>query len=140
MVKKIVLIVSCALMFSIFANAQSFKKTNLGVRVAVSSIEIEIQFYNPSTIRVIKSPAGKQFEKNSLSVIEKPQKTSINVSQTGDELLLSSEKIQVDLNLKNGKISFLTAGRKSMLNEKEDGVEFTDFNDAGNKTYNLRIG
>ena len=39
--------------------------------------------------------------------------------------------------MKNGKISFSTPAGQSLLNEKVKGVEFTDFNDAGNKTYTV---
>ena len=137
MIKKIFLIISLVSVLSVNVDAQEFKKTDFGVKTIVNLIDIEIQFYSPSTVRIIKSPEGMAFEKNSLSVIESPQKSSVIIKQSGNELIVSSEKIQVNLNLKNGKISFLTAGRKPMLNEKEGGVEFTDFNDAGNKTYSV---
>ena len=137
MIKKIFLIISFVSALSINIGAQSYQKTDLGAKAAINSIEIEIQFYNPSTVRILKSPVGKSFEKNSLSVIESPQKSSIKFKQSGNELKLRSEKIQVDLNLKNGKVSFTSPDGKPLLNEKEGGVEFTDFNDAGNKTYSV---
>ncbi|MFZ0454181.1 MAG: TIM-barrel domain-containing protein [Ignavibacteriaceae bacterium] len=117
--------------------AQSYQKTDLGVKTTINSIEVEIQFYNPSTVRILKSPEGKSFEKKSLSVIETPQKVDISIKQDDDELLLKSKNVQVDLNLKNSKISFSTPAGKKLLSEKEDGVAFTDFDDAGNKTYSV---
>jgi alpha-D-xyloside xylohydrolase len=117
--------------------AQTYQKTDRGVRSIINSIEVEIQFYNPSTVRVLKSPQGKTFEKESLSVIETPQKTDFTIKQEADVLFLKSENIQVNLNLKNGKISFSTPKGKTLLNEKIDGVAFTDFNDAGVKTYSV---
>jgi alpha-D-xyloside xylohydrolase len=41
------------------------------------------------------------------------------------------------LNLKNGKISFSALKGETLLSEKERGVIFTDFNDAGVKTYTV---
>jgi len=119
------------------SNAQPYNKTDLGVKSTINSIEVEIQFYNPSTVRILKSPEGKTFTKKSLSVIATPQKTDFSIKQTGDELYLKSESVQVDLNLKNGKISFSTLAGEQLLNEKEKGVVFTDFNDAGVKTYSV---
>ena len=136
--KKILLTIAlivCVLIVT--SNAQSYNKTDLGIKSIINSIQIEIQFYNPSTVRVLKSPEGTTFTKKSLSVIETPQKTDFSIKQIGDELFLQSKKVQVDLNLKNGKISFSTLTGEPLLNEKEKGVVFTDFNDAGVKTYSV---
>jgi alpha-D-xyloside xylohydrolase len=119
------------------AKAQTYQKTDGGVKSIINSIEVEIQFYNPSTVRVLKSPEGKTFDKKSLSVIEIPPKTDFTIKQEDDELFLKSESIQVDLNLKNGTISFSTSKGEALLNEKVNGVTFTDFDDAGVKTYSV---
>jgi alpha-D-xyloside xylohydrolase len=130
-------IVSFVFICFITANAQLYKKTELGIKTKVNSSEIEIQFFNASTVRIVKLPEGKTFDKKSLSVIETPQKTDFSIKQAGDELLLKSENIQVDMNLKSGKISFSTSSNEPLLSEKEEGVGFTDFDDAGAKTYSV---
>jgi alpha-D-xyloside xylohydrolase len=136
--KKIFLtIASLVCVMFVTANAQSYKKTELGTKTTINSIDVEIQFYNPSTVRILKSPEGKTFEKKSLSVIVVPQKTDFSLKQTGDELFLKSKKVQVNLNLKNGKISFSTPTGEPLLTEKEAGAAFTDFNDAGVKTFSV---
>ena len=117
------------------ANAQLFEKTELGIETTINAIDLEIQFYNPSIIRVVKSPSGKTYEKRSLSVIKSPEKTDLNIIQTGDELILKSESIQVALNLQNGKIAFSLANGKTLL--KEQSVKFVEFEDAGVKTYSI---
>ncbi len=119
------------------SNAQSFKKTKLGINTTIHSLNIEIQFYNPSTVRIIKFPEGKAFTKKSLSVIETPHKTAFDMKQNGDNLFLKSEKVLVELNLKDGKISFFTAAEEPLLKEKKDGISFTDFNDAEVKTFTV---
>ena len=53
---------------SLNGEAQDFQKTNYGIKSIINSIEVEIQFYNPSTVRVLKSPEAKTFTKKSLSV------------------------------------------------------------------------
>jgi alpha-D-xyloside xylohydrolase len=135
--KKFLITVLFAFVFVISIKAQTYQKTDLGIKSIINSIEVGIQFYGPSIVRVLKSPEGKAFTKESLSVIKVPQKTAFNIKQAGDELSIKSESIQVTLNLKNGKISFSTPTGESLLSEKEAGVAFTDFNDAGVKTYSL---
>ncbi|MEJ2195280.1 MAG: glycoside hydrolase family 31 protein [Ignavibacteriaceae bacterium] len=137
MTKKIILSIVIAVAQFSCTNAQTYQKTDLGVKSIINSVEVEIQFFNQFTIRVLKSKQGKTFEKESLSVIEIPQKTDFTIKQEGDELLLRGKNIQVGLNLKNGKISFSTLTGEAILNEKVDGVAFTDFNDAGVKTYSV---
>jgi|YelNatPaOPRAMG01_1025707.scaffolds.fasta_scaffold05233_2 alpha-D-xyloside xylohydrolase len=136
--KKIFLIAALSVfILDAASNAQSFKKTKLGIKTTIKSLNVEIQFYNPSTVRIIKFPEDKSFTKKSLSVIEIPHKTVFSIKQSGDDIILKSEKVQVELNLKDGKISFSTSAGVPLLKEKKDGIAFTNFNDAGVKTYSV---
>jgi alpha-D-xyloside xylohydrolase len=119
------------------SRAQSYQKTDLGIKAKINSTEVEVQFYSPSMVRVVKHPEGKTYTKESLSVIKTPEKTAFGVKQNGDILSLKSENLQVVLNLKNGKISFSTLKGKPLFAEKENGATFTDFDDAGVKTYSV---
>ena len=93
------------LAISISGKAQSVQKTDAGIKTIINSVEVEIQFYDKSTVRVLKHPVGKDFTKESLSVIKAPQKTAFKVSQQGDNLSLKSESLRIDLNLKLRSIS-----------------------------------
>lgn len=135
--KTFMTIVLLVCLTSVHAKAQLYQKTDLGVKSAINSIEVEIQFYNSSTIRILKSPIGKTYSKKSLSVIETPQKTEVNIKQVSDELFLKSESIQVSLNFSSGRISFFTPAGEALLSEKARSVAFTDFNDAGVMTYSV---
>ena len=122
---------------SLGIQAQTFQKTDLGFKAKINSIDVEIQLYGPSTVRVLKSPVGKAFTKESLTVIKKPQITKFTVNQQADIVSLKSDKLKVDVNVKSGKISFYSLAGISLLTEKESGATFTDFNDAGSKTYTI---
>ncbi|MFZ2286966.1 MAG: TIM-barrel domain-containing protein [Bacteroidales bacterium] len=113
---------------------QSYSRTDLGVRAAVDEIGIEIQFFSPSTVRVLKWPEGRAFSKESLSVIMTPGKTDLSVRQRGDDLIIRSKSLMVSLDLKSGMISFMTPKSGLLLSETESGARFTDFDDAGTKT------
>jgi len=124
------------LLLSAIVSAQKFENTEFGVRTVINSVQTEIHFYSPSTVRVIKYPIGKEFIKESLSVIKEPEKISISTKKVDDELILSSSKLQVKLNLINGKISYFDKD-VSILTELTNGTSFEDFDDAGTKTYTV---
>ncbi len=137
MKRRTCLLVVLLFLVSVNSEAQNVQRTSYGIKSIINSIDVEIQFYNPSTIRILKSPEGKPFAKKSLSVIETPEKTAFSEKQTGDELVLQSERLQVRLNMKNSKISFSTSTGEPLLREHKEGVAFKDFNDAGVKTYSV---
>lgn len=43
--------------------AQSYQKTSLGIKTQINSTDVEIQFFAPSTVRVLKSLRRKKFHK-----------------------------------------------------------------------------
>jgi len=135
--KKIYLFLALLICHFTHGFSQSWQKTDLGAKTVVNSVGIEIQFYSPSIVRVIKWPEGKNFTKESLSVVKTPEKSVISVKQNGEELVLKSEKQLVSVNLKSGKVSFKAISGQSLLTEKESGTTFTDFNDTGVKTYTV---
>ena len=135
--KKLNLMLSLLLVLSIGTQAQSYQKTNLGIKTKINSTDVEIQFYGPSTVRVLKSPVGKPFTKESLTVVKKPQATKVAISQQGDVISLKSDKLKVDVDIKTGKIAYSTPTGTKLLSEKESGATFSAFNDAGSKTYTI---
>ena len=124
------------IMATVSLSAQGYQNTGKGLKTTLNAVEMEIVFYNPSTVRVIKSPQGWQYTKESLSVIEKPQDVSIRTRQNGNIVSLRSSKIEVRLDLKTGNLSFFTLNGQVLLREKE-GLKFTDFDDAGVKTFSV---
>jgi alpha-D-xyloside xylohydrolase len=99
---------------------------------------VEIRFYGPSTVRVLKSPEGWIYNKESLSVVQAPGQTASRIGQEGESLVLSSDQIRVHLNLTSGLISYSTPQGAPLFSEKEPGARFTDFNDAGVRTFSVR--
>jgi alpha-D-xyloside xylohydrolase len=104
-------------------NAQTYRKTDFGIKATINDVQVELQFYGSSIVRVIKYPIGKSFEKQSLSVVQAPQKITFRVKQQGDELLLKSEKLNISINLKTGKIAYANKATQ-LLTEKDPGAEF----------------
>lgn len=116
--------------------AQDYTKTDGGLKTTLNGVEVEIRYFNPSTVRILKSPKGWDYKKESLSVIEKPQAVKVATSQEGNIVKLKSSNIQVNLNLQSGEIAFFDKKGTPLLKEK-GAPKFTDFNDAGVKTFSV---
>lgn len=135
--RKISQVLTLIVLFAISSQAQTYQKTDRGIKVSIKSTVVEIQFYTPSTVRVLKSPEGTTFTKESLSVVKKPQAIKLAINQKEDVVSLKSDKMKVNLDVKSGNISYSTLAGEKLLSEKEAGEMFTDFNDAGSKTYTI---
>ena len=133
---QINLALTLVLVICLAGKAQTYQKTDFGIKSKINNVQVELQFYGSSVIRVIKYPEGKTFEKQSLSVIQTPQKVAFAVKQQGDELSLKTGKVRVLLNLKSGKVAFANQ-TAPLLTEKEAGATFTAFDDAGVSTYSI---
>lgn len=136
-VKKVILLLSAVFLIT-NARAQTVEKTPQGVSYETNGVTTRIEFYNSGMVRVVKSPAGWKYNKESLVVIAKPGKVKFSVKRENNEVILKSNRIAVNANLTSGKISFTDVKGNVLLNEKTDGVTFTDFDDAGSKTFRVK--
>lgn len=126
------------LLLSISLYSADFQRTKLGVKANVQSMDVEIQFYNPYIIRVIKAQEGGLFKKESLSVIKTPQEVELTVSQQGDIISLRSEFIQANLNVLTGKVWFNDIKGTTLFTEKDYGAQFTPIKDVNKNTFAVR--
>ena len=49
-----------------------YQQTDHGIKADVGTIQVEIQFYSPEIVRVVKYPQGKGGMKESLAVVKTP--------------------------------------------------------------------
>lgn len=119
------------------AMEERYKKTDAGIQAEVNSVAVEVQFFGPSVVRVMKWPAGGLFEKKSLSVVKAPESTPFTVKESGGKVVLKTKALQVVLSLGDGSLQFLSAKGQKLLVEKESGATFADFDDAGEKTFSV---
>lgn len=74
-------------------NAQKFQQTSQGLVTNIRGVDVEVQFYLSSSVRIIKSPADRKYTKESLSVTATPQPVDVTVSQRGNTATLKSKDI-----------------------------------------------
>jgi alpha-D-xyloside xylohydrolase len=134
--KKNLVFVLCFLSGGLLA--QNSGKGIQEVKTNINSMDVEVQFFSPSIVRVVKSPEGKRYKKESLSVVKTPEKVDLTVVEQENIVSMSSSELKVDLNLTTGKIVFLDVNGNQLFAEKDYGTQFTDFNDAGVPSYRVR--
>jgi alpha-D-xyloside xylohydrolase len=116
-------------------SAQSYRKTDSGLRISAGNTTVEVRLYGEDIVRIIKYPAGKLFAKKSLSVIKQEQKTKFSVTENNGFLLLKTKDVQLSINQNNGEITYQLPSEKQLLKENSSG--FKPLNDAGNQTYSV---
>jgi alpha-D-xyloside xylohydrolase len=119
------------------ALSQEYRQTDQGLKTSINKIDLEIQFFTPEIVRVIKSPEGFSYTKKSLSVTKIPEKTALKVSQKNDVLSVSSKSVEVNVNQKTGQIIFCNAAGDPILSEKEAGVKFIPAKDLDKDTFTV---
>ena len=120
------------------ANAQDIKTTESGIKTTINKIDVEVKFYSPSIVRILKSPANSLFETGSFCVVKEPEQLAIKSVNATDNIIISSSEVVVHLNKKTGKVSFFSNTGESLLTEKDYGTQFTPIDDSGKDSYLVR--
>lgn len=118
--------------------AQSFQKTDAGIKAKTQSMQIEVQFYSPEIVRVVKYPEDKTLDKTSLSVVKTADKTDLKIVESPNEVTLTSSKIKVELNLLTGRVRFSDLKGVKLFTEKDYGAQFTPTLDVKKESYLVR--
>lgn len=116
---------------------QKYQRTNHGIKANVQGINVELQFYSPEIIRVIKSLETNTIP-TSFSVLKTPEKTSFSVWEEGSNVTMKSDSLIIKLDLNTGKISYKDRRGVPLLMEKDYGSQFTPMDYAGDQTYLVR--
>jgi alpha-D-xyloside xylohydrolase len=134
--------ITAALMltFSGDLDAQSVQKLPQGISFSTQGMDIKIEYYSPTIVRVFKTPGGKPYDKKSLSVVSKAMKTQVEFSQIGKNTLIKSDSIQVEVNVETGGIYFSDRSGNKLLNDKDYGTQFSPVDDAGTPSFKVRNG
>ena len=133
--KKVLLYVMLFVTVPMMAQ-KAYMQTSNGVRMNNGKVELDVQFLNPATVRVVKSPVGWKYTKESLSVIEQPQKVKLSVGKQGTAIVVRSTSMKVMIEPEEGKVSFYDTKGNVLIKEKS-GARFTDFDDVGTKTFSV---
>ena len=81
----------------------------------VGSTKVQVEFYTPTIVRIVKMPAGTDISNQSLVVTAKPADVKVSTNAT----TASSKELTVKMDPKTGALTFLTAKGKVLLREKD---------------------
>lgn len=131
-------IVGALLLTAASASGQNFQRTETGIKTDVRSMSLEVMFYTPSTVRIVKHPDGTPLSKESYSVVASPVETDFDVAREGDVVSLRSAALTVEVDLNTGKVAYRSPEGSALFTEKDHGTEFSPFDDGGNPTFTVR--
>jgi alpha-D-xyloside xylohydrolase len=117
--------------------SKTYERTDLGLKIHTDSKFVEIQFFTPKIIRVLKYPQDSILAKQSLSVIRKPESVPFQLKEEGHILSLISDAVRVVIDTRTGNVSYTRLDESILLQEKPGSPVFKPFDDAGNPTYSV---
>ena len=136
--RKTGILLAWAMIIAANGTAQNVQRTSQGIKYAAQGMNVSVEFYSPSIVRVYKTPGETASDKESLVVIKAPEQTPVSFGENGKNVTLSSQMIQVEVNPETGGIYFFDKLGQRLLTDKDYGTQFTPFNDAGVPSYNVR--
>ena len=139
LIRKAGFLLVCATMVAAGnGTAQNVQRTSQGIKCATQGMDVNVEFYSPSIVRVYKTPSQKSCNKESLVIVKMPESTPVSFGEKGKNVTLSSRLIQVEVNPETGGIHFFDSSGQRLLTDKDYGTQFTPFNDAGVPSFNVR--
>ena len=96
-------------------SAQDYQKTAYGIKAAAGGVDVEVQFFTPSVVRVVKSPQVEHFEKKSLAVVASPGEVGVKVGIKDGAIVMDTKVLQVNLDTSTGAFSYRTADGLSLI-------------------------
>jgi alpha-D-xyloside xylohydrolase len=84
------------------------------VELQVGKYQLRLEFFTPSIVHVVKTPAGAAYDQQSRVIIAKPE--DVKVTQKGQ--VVTSDALTVKVDPKTGCLSFCAKG-KTLLREKD---------------------
>lgn len=128
--RRIILLSVLLISIHISGWSQTYQRTENGIKTNIQSLNVEVQFYSPQIVRIVKQPSGTAVMQKSLSVIASPQKNTLSITTLNNELIVSSSSLQVKINRQTGAIHFYTAKGNLLLQEKENGIQYSPSKDS----------
>lgn len=106
-------------------NEAQYQAIPNGIAFSVQQMDVKVEFYTPTIVRVFKVPSDAPYKKKSLVITAEPDQITFNVEKTDYNVTLKSDSLQVEINLATGGIGFKTLVGKPLLLNTDYGTTFT---------------
>ncbi len=108
-----------SLVFSSCSHKLPYQSIPNGVQVRIDSLNVKVQFYTNSIVRIQKWAVGSTDSKTSLMVvIDSLQSLDISVSQSNGHIVLKSPELVVKISETDGAVSYFDTDNKQIVAEK----------------------
>ena len=118
--------------------AQTFEKIDQGIQFSSLGMNVRVEFYSPSIVRVYKTLHTENYINQSWVVQQQKQATKVTVESKDGFVNLSSEKLTIKVNPKTGSIQFLKSNAENLLLDKDYGTNFSNTLAGGKPFYKTR--
>lgn len=96
-------------------------------------MDIDVTFYSPSIVRVLKHPENIESLPESLVVVKSPENVTVSTSKNGNRLSAKSDKLTVEVDTNTGAVFFSTSDGSGLLTdyattfnpENHNGIVYT---------------
>ena len=103
---------------------QSYERTSTGLKASLPTMNVEVRFYSPRIVRVLKTPKGNKVPTTSLSVTKQPQSTTLTLTKTDSTVTLTGLELRVVLHLGRGSVAISKAKGEALLRESRQLASF----------------
>ncbi|MDE6204521.1 MAG: DUF4968 domain-containing protein, partial [Duncaniella sp.] len=105
-----------------------------GVTVGIDSVTVDLSFYTPSTVRVVKYLGAQQPDKESYAVTASPVDVGCRVAESGRNTTVSTSELTVKIDNATGRLTFLSRSGRELVKENA-APGFVPVTDLEESTY-----
>jgi alpha-D-xyloside xylohydrolase len=109
-----------------------------GIELPVRSRLLKVQICSADTVRIAFADKPDFFSRKSLSVLPAQPPPPWNLTQSGDQAILTTDQLAVHVDLATGKVSFFDAASRPILAETSDGRTLEAATVSGEQTFHAR--
>ena len=92
LIRKAGFLLVCATMVAAGnGTAQNVQRTSQGIKCATQGMDVNVEFYSPSIVRVYKTPSQKSCNKESLVIVKTPESTPVSFGEKGKNVTAAVE-------------------------------------------------
>lgn len=120
----------------LFTGSSLASATKQPDRIFVKGVCTEITFYSPTTVRILKYPQNKTPLKESLVVLQKPEKVKLTRNKSENSYSIKSKEIDVTVDSNTGEIIFKDSKGNILLKDKN--TQFSPRKDLNKDSYQVK--
>jgi alpha-D-xyloside xylohydrolase len=117
-------------LLALTASGQEVVKTSNGIKTGVGGNNIEVSYYNASSVRILKAPQGTKPFVDPYAVIAKPAAAKVVTGSDASTITVACGNLVTTINKNDGSVTVSRSNGTVLSKEKAD-AKFSSFDDSG---------